>query len=79
MGTFSLLHMSGTRLDLLLYSLGLLHFCTYKFGTGLVSVLYNWIRTGLPSRGYPANVFKKLRSRRETLSFTKSIPVLLKV
>ena len=42
MGTFSLLYMSGTHLDLLLYSLGLLCFCTYKFGSGLISVLYKF-------------------------------------
>ena len=86
MGTFSLLYVSGTRLDLLRYSLGLLRFWYYT-GLGLVSfwyyislvwssgvlefwsghvlgrvphrVLY-WIRIGLPSWGYPANVFKKL-------------------
>ena len=40
-------------------------------------VLY-WFQTGsVSSRECPATVFKKLRSRREALSFTKSIPVLL--
>ena len=40
-------------------------------------VLY-WFRTGsVLSRECPTTVFKKLRSRREALSFTKSIPVLL--
>ena len=40
-------------------------------------VLY-WFRTGsVSSWECPATVFKKLRSRREALSFTKSIPVLL--
>ena len=34
--------MSGTCLDLLLYGLRLLHLCTYKFGTGLISVLYKF-------------------------------------
>ena len=39
-------------------------------------VLY-WFWTGsVSSRECPATVFKKLRSRREALSFTKSIPVL---
>ena len=51
---------------------------TYSLGCVPHRVLY-WIWTGLPSRGYPANVFKKLWSRREALSFSKSIPVLLKV
>ena len=46
MGTFFLLYMSGTHLDLSLYGLGLLCFCIYKFGTGLVSVLYKF-GTGL--------------------------------
>ena len=51
MGTFSLLYVSGTRLDLLLYSLGLLRFCTYKFETGLILVLYKF-GTGLISLLY---------------------------
>ena len=48
MGTFFVLYVAETRLDLLLYSLGLLRFCTYKFGTGLVLVLYRF-GTGLVS------------------------------
>ena len=40
-------------------------------------VLY-WFRTGsVSSRECPTTVFKKLQSRREALSFTKSIPMLL--
>ena len=40
-------------------------------------VLYCFWTESVSSRKCPATVFKKLQSRREALSFTKSIPVLL--
>ena len=40
-------------------------------------VLYCFWTGSVSSQECPAIVFKKLRSRREALSFTKSIPVLL--